>query len=464
MHGSRSWSALCLAFAIGCGAVEHNASDDGSGDDSGPATDAAGPTRDAAGTPDARPPAPITVTVLTDNGDLDTSGMQLPLGLPRQGAEVYFIQPGGETERLVTGGTGVAISQPVGEDTAVLVVRPQSPTQFSVIGYLALSPDTRVVAGPRPETLAETNAGGTMTIIAPAVTGASSYNLSMPCLNSLSLVDTTFTATLGVPCDATGRTILVTAVDDAGAAIEFTRTTVDLLPGTSITMPPSQAPATFVASLSNLPANVATADVGVQMFDGEQLLGAWSASGAPSGGSLVAQAPSTPAGNLTAIRALFWDASGQSQKQWNQYSRYTGDAVTNIALDAAQMMPFTSQPQWDPATRTVSWEESGTTNRADIGIAHGGYYKEDAGISVTVRIVFPHVATSVSLPAFPPQLATIAPTADDGGYFNEVYLVDDVDREGYLATVETADADSRNALFGRYGAVAEAWISGGGSK
>ncbi|HKE15926.1 MAG TPA: hypothetical protein VKB80_13710 [Kofleriaceae bacterium] len=461
MRGRGFWLAVCLGFAIGCGSVESNDHEpDASGAGSG-ATDAAGSTHDGQA-PDARPAAPITVTVLTDQGDVDTAGVPLPRGLPRQGAEVYFIQSSGETEMVVTGGAGVATSRPVVDDTSVVVVRPQAPTQFSVIAYLALSPDTSVVAGPRPDAYVPPSPGETMTITTPAATGASSYNLSMACLYSASLAGSTFTVTLADPCDGTGRTILVTAVDDAGAPIAYTRTTADLTPGASITMPATQAPTTFVAALSNLPPNVASADVNVQTYDEDVPLAYWTVSGAPSGGGLVVQIPSTPAGNFTSIDARFWDESGEMQ--WNHYTRYTADTATNVAIDAAPLMPFTPYPRWDPATGTVSWEEVGTMNRADIATAHGVYFKRDDGISVELRFVFPHVGTSATLPAFPPELAAIAPAAGDGGYINEVYLIDDIDREGYLAMVETADADARNAAYERYGTAAEAWVSGGGFK
>ena len=447
MRGFGYWCACALAGIAGCGSVSDNLPDangDGGGDP-----------------PDARPDAPITVTVVTDWGDVDGIGNQLPIGLPRPGAEVYFMKPDGTYEMVTSSGTGVATSQPVPDGTTVVVVRPQDSTRFGVIAYLGLAPGTRVTAGPRPDTYQPTSANGTMTITVPPVPGAASYQLSMPCLWSSSLMNTTFTATLFDPCDHTDRTILVQALDSAGIPIAFTTRNADVVASTTLQMPATQASASFTTSVSGVPPIAAEVWSNVQAYDADFALAGSTLSGFPSAGNLMLQAPYTPAGNRTTIDTRFYD--GGFTLQYNRHVVAEPTVLTSITLDAGGIMPFTSRPMWDPGTRMVSWSETGT-NRADLGVARGMYYKQGGTISIELRIVFPHVATTVTLPDLPPELAAIAPAAGDNGYINEVFLVDDFDRTGYLATVETADADSRNAGYGPWGRAAQAWISGGGFK
>jgi hypothetical protein len=434
-----------LAVIAACGSVSDNLPD--GGDDDGPA--------------DARPDAPITVTVVTDWGDVDPSGAQLPIGLPRPGAEVYFIKPDRTYEMVTSGGTGVATSQPVPDGTSVVVVRPQDPTRFAIIAYLGLAPGTQVTAGPRPDPYVPTSANGTMTINFTPVTGASSYRLTMPCLYSSSQSGNSFTVTLFDPCDHTGRVVLLEALDPNGTPFSFTSTTADVVANSTVMLPAAQPIGSFAANLSGVPPIASEIYINVQRYDAETSLASVSLSGFPTAGALVLAAPSPLAGNRTSIDTRFYD--GGFTLQYNRHVVAEPGSIGSYSIDAGGIMPFTTRPMWDPATRTVSWSETGT-NRADLGTARGMYYKQGGAIGIELRIVFPHVATTVTLPELPTELAAIAPAAGDNGYINEVFLVDDADVSGYLAGVATADADSRNAGYGPWGDARMAWISGGGFK
>jgi hypothetical protein len=255
-------------------------------------------------------------------------------------------------------------------------------------------------------------------IIAPAP-GAASYTLSMPCLWGSSMVNNTFNVTLFDPCDHTDRTILVQAMDPAGVPIWFYTRSADVVANSTVMMPAAQPIGTFAASFSNIPPIAMEAWSNVYNYDAETQLASTSLTGFPTAGSLMLQAASALAGNRTMIDTRFYD--GGTNLQYNRHVAAEPALLTGITLDAATIMPFTSRPMWDPATRTVSWSETGT-NRADLATARGMYYKQGGAIAIELRIVFPHVATTVTLPELPTELAPIAPAAGDRGSAAEAWI------------------------------------------
>ena len=439
---------LCLMVAAACGSVNNELPDGPPGQP------------DAPNEPDARTTGVIQVTVVTDYGDVDSNGDQLPIGIPRQGAQVFFIEPDGTSHLVTTGGNGIARSPDVHPGTAALVVRPQSSTEYAITAFFALAPDMSITAGPGVDTYVPTSTVGSLTINVPAMSGATGYGLSPVCWSSYGQTGTPPVFTLSVvdPCDRTQRTLLALAYDSNGLR-GYSSRVIDYTPGTTITMPAFQNAVNFVANLSNLPSVVSGVNMYGNYREGDGWLGSFGFYGEPTNGAAVLQGGTAPTGDSLEFDATFYTITGNTGR--NRLTRRVTGTPTTTAIDGSAMLPFITYPEWDAATRTVSWDELGTTNRADVMISRGYYSVSNGNINVNFTLIGPHVADSLTLPELPTEVAHLTPTAADGGYAYETLLVDDVASAGYADVVPTADADARNAVYGFYGQSTETWISGG---
>lgn len=446
--------ALALALLLtACGSVS-NKLPDGGGDD------------DATPQPDARTTGTITVTVVTDNGDVDSGGTQLPLGLPRQGAQVFFIEASGDYTMATTGGDGVATSGDVHRNTTVVVLRPQTATQYGLEVFFALDPGMSITAGPKPYTYVSMSPlPGTMTMRSPPGTsfGITQWYLNVPCVYTSSSTGTppVYTLTLGDPCVRTGRTAQAIGYDSTGILRAYSNQVGDLTAGADVTMPAFQSAPTFVANVANLPSAVSYMYMsGNYRERDDEYLGYFNFNGTPVGGALVLQQPTAPGGDRLEMDAYFNIEDGLGHPQ-NRYHHIVTGVPTSTALDGTKMLPFMTYPTWDAATGTISWDESGSTNRADLMTASGYYHLAAGDIYVNYNLYAPHVGSSFTLPALPQEIMQLAPTAADAGNSYQVLLIDAVEQPDYASVIPTADADSRNAAYNAFGDSTETWVSGG---
>jgi hypothetical protein len=403
--------------------------------------------------PDARTTGTITVNVMTDYGDVDSNGNQLPVGLPRQGAQVFFIEADGTTTMVTTGGDGVARSGDVHAGTTALVHRPQSATEAALEVFFALDPGAEITAGPDVDTYVSTTTIGTMTVTTPAIAGATGYYVTVGCGYGSSSTPT-ITVTIYDPCDRTDRTLVAVAYDSTGTRGYSTRQ-VDLAPGTTVNMTAFQNPSTFVMNMSSIPAAVTYANVYGQTFDADAGIGSFSMASDVTGGAAVLQGQAILAGSETLIESYFSDGMSNSSRQ---YRRITGTPTT-AQLDVSRLLPFTRFDfGWDPANLVVDWDESGTTNVADIMITRGSYSLAATGGFVRFALFGPHVTSELTMPELPTELRNLLPQAGDNGYVQSIHLIDDEAAADYQAIVPHADANSR---FYQYRGSENVWISGG---
>jgi hypothetical protein len=454
MMVSMRWFAYALVLGLAaCGSVNNMLPDGPPGDD----------VPDAANQPDARTTGPITVTVLTDYGDVDSNGDQLPIGLPRQGAQVFFIEPDATYTVVTTGGDGVARSGDVHAGTTAVVVRPQGATQYTISVFAALVPDLSITAGPPEDTFPQTSTIGAMTVNLPTMSGASSYGIMPSCWSSWStsgMIPWSATVQLVDPCDRSGRTLVGVAYNNAGELMGYTSRVVDLNPGANITMNAFGAAQTFVANVSGVPAVVDSVYINGNYMEQNDTLNYFGRSATPAGGSAVIQAPVAPLGDRLMLHANFYASALPCCSQNRLYQILTGTPTT-APVDGSGVLPYTTPPTWDSASRTVTWEENGPSTVADLVFVRGSYHVPTGDIYVNWRVIGPHVATDFTLPDFPTEIRDIAPENSDGGGAYEVVLIDDLESTGYLEVIPTGEPDAYYAAYGTFGDSAAAWISNG---
>ena len=167
-----------------------------------------------------------------------------------------------------------------------------------------------------------------------------------------------------------------------------------------------------------------------------------------------------PVGDHTIRQAQF------SSQTFNgaMYHEFSDGQAPALALDVAAGVPrLIGQATWDPATRTATWpEEPGSTGAVpQTLLVQGSYFKQATQLSVQFNLYMPYpAAPTFTLPAFPTELADLAPVTADGGFVNRV--------QGLIGTgktsrdnVSVADLRFRNIPFNWEDDQASAyWVSG----
>jgi hypothetical protein len=408
---------------------------------------------------------PVTVTVTTDFGDIDANNNQLPIGIPLQGAQVFFVHDDGTYQLVTTGSDGVAASTDLGAPVTALVARRQGNAHTALTVFAAVPPTVHVAAGPRPAPLNHSNIGQ-VNFTVPGVANATGYRFLAACTDgSQSTTTPTIAFQLTDPCQRMGRTVAVEATDSAGAVVGFSQRTVDLVAGAQVALPALQAQTPFVANVSNIPVLANRIDVNTTFFDADQFLTSGFASATPTGTSSVVSVKSSPVGNHMLVSTSFNGSSGTTGYLINRHVSSHPSLVTTASIDAAGLMPFVTFPKWDMATRSASWSVNGNPGTPDIITARAAYNIATTGVGVDIRFYGPPGVTKVGLPSpMPNELASLAPGSGDSGFVDELMVIDVVGKNGYSAVVETADADARDAPFTTFGTGDEVWISDGAFK
>lgn len=453
MRSMRALAFLTFLSLAACGSVHNKLPD-------------AGDDVDAVDQPDARTTGTITVTVVTDYGDVDSNGNQLPVGVPRQGAQVYFIEASGDSHLVTTGGDGVAISPEVHANTVALVLRPQTTTQYGLEVFFALDPGMAITAGPAVYSYVNQSqlSATPMTVNAPASAfGVANWGYQFPCYWGLTATGTPpqYTMTLADPCVRTGRTLVSFGYDTNYNLVAYSSRVTDESPGITVNMPAFQQAQTFVANISNLPSSVSQMGMNGNYMEMQDYVSGFGLNGTVTGGAAVLQSPTAPLGERLEMNSYFYPTTCPTGCAQNRHFEVVTGAPTSIALDGADMLPFISYPQFDPATRSINWDETGSTNTGDMMLASGNYHLAAGDIYVSFNLYAPHVGHALTLPDFPTDIRQLMPQPTDTGYVYNALLIDDVASPDYASVIPTADADSRNATYGRYGTSVETWVSGG---
>ena len=358
---------------------------------------------------DAATDANIGAATITVNREQNEPGTGEPIGE----LEVFFIRPDGTYEIVSTGPDGRATAQVV-PGSAIVTAHQRTfsgVASYFLTAYVGVGPGFDVIAGARAPSLA--GIAGNVSVSWPPVSLATRYQIASSCGYGF-IKGTAASVEVEEGCAAgTNGTVLVTAYDNTGPIAYSVRSGVDLVAaigGPSITMPAftTTLPSAMV-TYSGVPAGFDDVELLLELHQDGRTFGELEGRFAIASNPVVT-APIVPVGSTTAIRSRF-NTGAKGLAMYHLRHHATRQLAHTLDVGAG-MLPAVTFPSFDPATRTLTWQEStaGAGGRPDT-IVSRGYWETAVGGSVDFTIVGPAVAgvTSAVLPALPAELADLTP-------------------------------------------------------
>ncbi len=401
----------------------------------------------------------VTITVVGDDGD--PAGTVR--GMPRAGVDVYFIRPEGTVQKVTSAADGTATATLVAGSFAVVARKPDVRNLYVTV-FADLAPGMALTAGDRPDPPATTSTGRVTFTMNP-VAGASYYSLATSCpFGFPSGSNGTLTAQFSQGCpQLTSATVVMSAHNSAGGTIMYaTRAGLNIpaLVNTTQSLGASLAPATTITTYNGIPAGVTSIDNRTQLRQDGTAFGNAQANADVSGATLLISQPIAAVGNHTSIASRYFPTGNLLSVEHRR--RVTSQQLTTTLDVGANIIPFSTQPSYDPVSRAGGWTLSGggPGRRADAFYAQGGYNLPNQSF-VSITVIGDGARTSVTLPPLPPELAGFAATVGTTGNFYNFCLIDIVGAAGYADVVETMSAEARQVLYDQaaFPAATEYWFS-----
>ena len=401
---------VLLVAAPACGKVRLP----GSGSDGGE------PGDDGGGDIDAAEPGPVTVTVLSFDGQRT----------PVEGVQVaFFDADGSHRVTLDSNGDGVATADlsPGGAVVAFVDAAPLGASSMAARAVLAVAPGDQIVIGGEPLV------GGTtvsnMTITLPAVTGAGEYIVYTPC-GTFSSGNNVVPLAFFAGCDLDSFAYLATASGDAGPSFLREEDATVIPGGNYNAMGAWQMTPTRAFRFTGVPDEADYVDTGVFGYRvGEQQLNVFLTRDAAEATSdtLTLRPQRMPSYDQT----MYWTLVRAEQAalgSFNVVHWLDPDAATEWNLSEL-MLPWMGPIGFDAATRRAGWRMvgAGTWDATYLTVVasrnDGETFRETQWF-----IVAPPGIEEIVLPELPAELA-------------EYYLPDPENVYAYGQIVESSEMD-----------------------
>jgi hypothetical protein len=332
---------VLLVAAPACGKVRLP----GSGSDGGE------PGDDGGGSADAAEPGPVTVTVLSFDGQRT----------PVEGTQVAFFDVDGShrvTRDTNADGVATADLSPGGAVVAFVDAAPTGSPSRAARAVLAVAPGDQIVIGGQPFVGGATV--NDMTITLPVVTGTPEYIVYTPCGTFSSGTEVVYVA-FYAGCDVDSFAYLATANGDEGPSF-LREPDAPVIPGGNYdAMSAWQVTPTRAFRYTGVPDEASTIDAGVfgYRIDGQQLNVFMTRDAADAVSDTLTLRPQRiPSYDQTMHWALV-RAEQPSLGSFNVVHWQGPDAATEWDLSEL-MLPWMGPIGFDAATRRAGWQMVGT--------------------------------------------------------------------------------------------------------
>jgi len=340
-------------------------------------------------------------------------------GNPAVGVPVVYVDPDGSVAgRVATDAAGSAEADVLPGASVTSVVGVEN--GFVMRSVLAVHPGDDITLANRfllgPQT-------GSFTVnwAAHPSGDATFYFLVTPC-GQRTVFATTDVAPMYVHCERESMDVLVVAWDIDGNPLGYLEdAAVPYSDGGSTTMPTDwQSTSSVSMAYSNIGPEITRISWSRSVPD---ILGlTTSRNGVPSGASLALAAGTLSKPTATHDSFIERDAATQTITQ------HVAGTVTTFGLDVgAILLPWLAEPTFDPATATIAVADTSSSSPPDLFTAHVIYLRD--GVTRYEWTVFAPDAADIVLPAMPPEVGEVNPSAGDttGALDIELFESDAVD-------------------------------------
>lgn len=357
---------------------------------------------------DASTRGPITVTAY-GNGIVGQAGN------PAAGVNVYFVEPNGTVTDVVTGTDGIATALEPNDTTAWVVYR-ESSTGYYIDTFEAARIGDSMLAGD-PTPLGADTIEGQAYVAFPKFSDATSYMVHLSCTTgsptSSSPIGIGF---VGCPQEMAANAV-VTATDSGGNLAYTSATGIDLTAHTSsstaVSLSAFQPGSTIAITFTNLPSTMGESDADLyatyRLGTDPQALQDVELRGGTLTDTMTVSTAIAPVGDQTQVRGNV--NIGRSAYAYTYNATTTGQ-LANVTIDATTMVHPVKNPQYDGATRSLTWTQDAFG--ADPTIVRP-YFSWNLNGSVSWRLNAPYAGSpSLALPTPPPAVASILGSPSDG--------------------------------------------------
>lgn len=347
----------------------------------------------------------VRVTVLDPGGS----------GAPAVGANVVFIDPDGTLVKRVPTDTAGKAEADVLPGASVTSIALSNTTTYQLQTVMAVKPGDDIVLGSKN---ADFSTVGTFTVNYPAMTGATEYDIAQPCGPSFvtgAPPATSVTFTITNNCKQSPMEIVVTPLDGNAMPMGTLSKSVAFVSGGSTTITGAYQPArSFTASYTNINPVVTSMFVSRGVPDGFGVTASQSISSPTP--SQVVSLPGASGSNAR-IASRFIVSSTRAFQEVRQ--NISGTAATYGFDATTNLLPWVTKSGFDAASNKIvtTIDTTGTSSaQPDVFRLFASYRRTDPMTQVTTVFswsVFAPQAGDVTLPALPPEVGNVAPTASD---------------------------------------------------
>jgi hypothetical protein len=355
---------------------------------------------------------------------LDPSGT----GAPAVGANVVFLDPDGTMVKKASTDTNGAAEASVlpGASVTSVVLNNMS---YQIQTVLAAKPGDNLVLGVKN---GDGSMVGTLTVAFPSFTGATSYVVVGPC-GTAPVAGSPATLTIFNSCKQAMAEIVVVPHDANGPMSSISKVNVPFVTTTSTTITGSyQGLRTLTSSFTNINPLVTTLSMTRAIPDASGFASAESISTPGATAVMTVTGPQGVGGQLITTATI------ASRSLQNVRQNVSGMAATYGLDIGATLLPWINTATYDAAAGkiVIPIDGTGTSNaKPDMVRIAASYRRTDANNVTTFFswVMFAPEAVDLVLPALPPDLAGIKPTASDAVTITSAAMLEADTVSGYDA-------------------------------
>ena len=345
---------------------------------------------------DANEAPNVSVTVFDPNAQTPFVGLPVAfMNADGSAAKVTVTGADGFATAFMTAGGSVTVGA-----TAVIAPDGDSPEPH-VYTYLGVQPgDHLVISGVNPAT-------AVVPLSVPALDNAQLYFATSTCSPpNMGPVSSTTNSSVGlvVLAGCTSADIFVEAVDNANNIFSLFVEGQSIVANTPVTLSGLYDAAIATAgTVTNLPDGTNGVDISLGLFDGSALLYGIDDNAVDFTGTSASRTISHISfPGAQQVGGVQWGT--QAGNYQNYFSRNAVDEDFTVDLSVVPQLPSVTLAQFEAASSSLSWQESGGTATADLATVT---MNVSSGTTRNFfwQVVGPHTSNSLTLPTLPSSLS-----------------------------------------------------------